>query len=238
MNKFGHRLLYIIKTLKLSQAKFAKKIDVNHQVMNRYCNDLAFPGHEFFIKLKKTFPLINLNWLLIGQGGMHLEDKMPVGINKTTLEIFESTYMEFERSEAIEELQTILLNAALEKSVASTYKDFGSEHIFWGILVSNRQQIVSLLLLERILKVAIKQKSYIKATRVNAKKELINIFKGYTLALADRAIHLISSEEKELVIENLNENLSDDSAYIILKNIPIALEKISDHLSDRRGLKH
>ncbi len=238
MNDFGGRLLYFIKTLHISQAKFAKNINVNTQMVNRYCTNSAFPGHDFFIKLKNSYPLINLNWLLTGQDNMYLQDNISVGFNKTTLDVFETTYKEFEENQVIDELNILLLNASLEISIASIYKDLDTANIFWGSLVNHRQQIVSLLLLQRVLKVAIKHKSFLTVTRVNAKKELINIFKSYSLALSDRTIYFITAQEKDIVIENLNKNLSDEAAFTILENIPTALNKISNHLKDRRSLKN
>ncbi|WP_373032382.1 hypothetical protein [Sulfurovum sp.] len=238
MDNFGDRLLYFIQTLHVSQSKFANNIDVNAQMVNRYCNNAVFPGNDFFRKLKKSYPLINLDWLLTGQNNMYLQDNLPVGINKLTLEIFEKTYKEFEENKNIDELNTLLLNASLEMSIASIYKDLHTANVFWSSIVNHRQQIVSLLLLQRVLKVAIKNKNFLSISKENAKKQLIDIFKSYSLALSDRAVHFITINEKEKIIENLEKNLSDEAALTILDNIPDALEKISTHLKYRRSFKN
>ena len=238
MSSFGQRLLYFIDTLDISQAKFSKNININHQMVNRYCRNIAFPGSIFFKNLKDIYPLINLNWLFTGQNNMYLEGDTPVGINKSTLEIFEITYKEFEENHVIEKLNRLLLNAVLEISIASVYKDLSDANIFWGYLVNHRQQIVSLLLLQRVLKVAVKNKSFLTVSKKNSKKELIDIFKSYSLALSDRTIYFISNTEKQMVIENLQNNLSDEASFSILTNIPLVLNKISKHLKDRRRFKN
>jgi len=238
LNEFGARLLFFIETLGISQAKFAKEIDVNKQMVNRYCRGMVFPGNEFFTKLKNAYPRINLDWLLTGQNNMYFQDNLPVGFNEISLDAFEIIYKEYEDNKMTNELDTLLLNASLEVSIASTYKDFDNANVFWDALVNKRQQIVSLLLLQRVLKVAIKNKDFLSVSKVDAKKQLIDIFKSYSLALSDRALHFITSQEKEKTIENLKKNLSDEDAFEILTNIPTALKKISDHLKYRRSFKN
>ena len=237
LNKFGQRLLFFIQTLDFSQAKFARSIDFNIQMLNRYCKGSVFPGNDFLLKLKEHYPSLNLDLLITGQNNMYFPDNMHIGYNEKTMNIFENTYKEFEENRKINELDSLLLNATLEKSIISTYKNIHTSKIFWGVLVNNRQQIVSLLLLQRILKVAIKDKSFIGVTKENAKKVLIDIFKRYTLVLFDRALHFITTKEKEIAIDDLEKDLTDEDALKILQNIPTALKKINVHLAYRRSMK-
>jgi len=46
-------------------------------------NGDRLPGSEFLLSLKWNFPLLNLNWLLTGEGKMFLEDEPKPGVRRS-----------------------------------------------------------------------------------------------------------------------------------------------------------
>ncbi|MCF7911436.1 MAG: helix-turn-helix transcriptional regulator [Candidatus Cloacimonetes bacterium] len=70
---FRSRLLKIIKTKKLSQAKFAEKIGVSAGNVSNWLNPVynSKPTFDAMLQICERFE-VNLNWLLTGDGDMFL----------------------------------------------------------------------------------------------------------------------------------------------------------------------
>jgi transcriptional regulator with XRE-family HTH domain len=65
------RLLNLIEYLGMTQKEFAEHCDLHQQAINRLVKDKdANPGGKMLASIKNAFPLININWLLFGEGNM------------------------------------------------------------------------------------------------------------------------------------------------------------------------
>ena len=69
---FGSRLKDIRKSLKLTQADFADKINISVTNLSDIENGKTHPCHDFFYRILKEFK-INLNYCLSGEGSMFLD---------------------------------------------------------------------------------------------------------------------------------------------------------------------
>ena len=234
MSSFGLRLQQLIEHSGLSQLEFSNNLDIKPANLSRYVNNKSNPGILFINKLLFLYPTLNANWLLNGSGNMF--DKS-LKFDQTTLSVIEMVYPIFNEHNKLEDFYNILLNAALEESLNATLDGMDKEKIFWSKwITSNRYEIVFLILLEKVLKLATKNKSVINVSERTAKNTLIKIFKDYTISLSDKMQHFITNNEKKIVISHLEDNLTDADAFKILQNMPIVLEKISEHLKIRRKL--
>ena len=66
---FGKRLRALRKYFGYTQKIFAKKLSVNDSTISYYENELRVPDREFFEKARDV-TLVDLNWLISGQGEM------------------------------------------------------------------------------------------------------------------------------------------------------------------------
>ena len=71
-NTFGQRLKDIRKSLKLTQADFADKINISVTNLSDIENGKTRPCHDFFYRILKEFK-VNLNYCLSGEGSMFLD---------------------------------------------------------------------------------------------------------------------------------------------------------------------
>jgi transcriptional regulator with XRE-family HTH domain len=69
---FGQRLKGIRKSLKLTQADFADKMNMSVTNLSDIENGKTHPCHDFFYRVLKEFN-INLNYCLSGEGSMFLD---------------------------------------------------------------------------------------------------------------------------------------------------------------------
>ncbi|MDT0650654.1 helix-turn-helix domain-containing protein [Autumnicola edwardsiae] len=73
--KFALRLNKIIKFYDLSAASFADKIEVGRSSISHILSGRNKPSLDFVMKIVKTFPEVELYWLLNGKGNFPKEDE-------------------------------------------------------------------------------------------------------------------------------------------------------------------
>jgi len=61
------RILKIINEKKISASKFAATIDVKRSNLSHILSKRNKPSIDFFHKIKKAYPEIDLNWLITGK---------------------------------------------------------------------------------------------------------------------------------------------------------------------------
>ncbi|NIM13892.1 MAG: helix-turn-helix domain-containing protein [Candidatus Aminicenantes bacterium] len=71
-NTFGQRLKGIRKSLKLTQADFANKMNISVTNLSDIENGKTHPCHDFFYRILKEFK-VNLNYCLSGEGSMFID---------------------------------------------------------------------------------------------------------------------------------------------------------------------
>ncbi|MDT0685845.1 helix-turn-helix transcriptional regulator [Autumnicola psychrophila] len=74
--KFVNRLNRIIKFYDLSAASFADKIEVGRSSISHILSGRNKPSLDFVMKVVKTFPEVELYWLLNGKGHFPKEDEI------------------------------------------------------------------------------------------------------------------------------------------------------------------
>lgn len=73
--KFAKRLHKILEYYDLSAASFADKIEVGRSSISHILSGRNKPSLEFVMKIVKTFPEVELYWLLNGKGNFPQENK-------------------------------------------------------------------------------------------------------------------------------------------------------------------
>lgn len=59
----------VLESVGLNQTEFASKAGYSRAALSNFINDKTkLPKADFFQAVKKAFPTLNLNWLIIGQG--------------------------------------------------------------------------------------------------------------------------------------------------------------------------
>ena len=61
------RILKLLEDKNLSASRFANSIDVKRSNLSHIISGRNKPSTDFFIKIKKTYPEIDLNWLITGK---------------------------------------------------------------------------------------------------------------------------------------------------------------------------
>ena len=64
------RILQLIQEEKLTNAEFAEKIGISTSALSHILTERNKPSLEVVMRIHKTYPNINLNWLLYGEGEM------------------------------------------------------------------------------------------------------------------------------------------------------------------------
>ena len=67
-NTFKERIKSLRKHVGLTQKEFTEKTGITQSSFSKYENGLRFPEYDFFLKIHKTFPEINIEWLITGLG--------------------------------------------------------------------------------------------------------------------------------------------------------------------------
>jgi transcriptional regulator with XRE-family HTH domain len=70
----GQRLKVLIFSLGMNVRSFCKAIDVSETTVRNYFNRGSSPSAEFLTKLNNTYGVVNLGWLLTGNGSIFLPD--------------------------------------------------------------------------------------------------------------------------------------------------------------------
>lgn len=71
---FGDRLKLLREIKRLTQDKLANLTQTSKGNISNYESNNRKPGSEFLSSLSKTYPDININWLLTGEGSMFLAE--------------------------------------------------------------------------------------------------------------------------------------------------------------------
>ena len=61
------RILKLLEDKDLNASRFANSIDVKRSNLSHIISGRNKPSTDFFIKIKKTYPEIDLNWLITGK---------------------------------------------------------------------------------------------------------------------------------------------------------------------------
>ena len=61
------RISKLLEDKNLSASRFANSIDVKRSNLSHIISGRNKPSTDFFIKIKKTYPEIDLNWLITGK---------------------------------------------------------------------------------------------------------------------------------------------------------------------------
>ena len=77
-----------------TQKEFAKAINIKHQYISNYENNIVNPTTDFYIKVAKALK-VNINWLLLGEGEIygtiinnkHDEEKLILKIKELEAEL-------------------------------------------------------------------------------------------------------------------------------------------------------
>lgn len=67
-----HRIRTIMERTGLTQQQFAERIKISPSTLSNIFNGKTQPTNKLFSAIHQTFPDINVNWLLFGEGEMHL----------------------------------------------------------------------------------------------------------------------------------------------------------------------
>lgn len=74
----NRRLMQFLAAENISQAAFADRINVARASVSHILKGRNKPGYDFFVGIIKSFPTLNLEWLLTGKGKMYkTEDPQP-----------------------------------------------------------------------------------------------------------------------------------------------------------------
>jgi transcriptional regulator with XRE-family HTH domain len=72
------RLLKLLDTEQLTSAKFADAIGVQRSSVSHILSGRNKPSFDFLQKTLKVFPMLNADWLILGEGNMYEGDINPV----------------------------------------------------------------------------------------------------------------------------------------------------------------
>lgn len=72
------RLLKLLDTEQLTSAKFADAIGVQRSSVSHILSGRNKPSFNFLQKTMKAFPMLNADWLILGEGNMYEGDVNPV----------------------------------------------------------------------------------------------------------------------------------------------------------------
>ena len=63
----ANRLEKFIQIKKLSKSAFAQKIGIQRSTLAHFFSGRNKPSSDFFLKIKETYPNLDLNWLISGK---------------------------------------------------------------------------------------------------------------------------------------------------------------------------
>ncbi len=74
------RIKHLMEAKKISAAQFADEIGVQRSSLSHILSGRNKPSLDFMLKVKKQYPEIRLDWLLLGEGNMNSgrEEKSPI----------------------------------------------------------------------------------------------------------------------------------------------------------------
>ena len=71
------RLEKFIQIKKLSKSAFAQKIGIQRSTLAHFFSGRNKPSSDFFLKIKETYPDLDLNWLISGKNRHTIEKNQP-----------------------------------------------------------------------------------------------------------------------------------------------------------------
>ena len=72
--KINERIIKIIRHFGLTNSEFAEKIDVQPSAISHILSGRNRPSIDFILKIKSQFPSLSLDWILIGNGTMEMDE--------------------------------------------------------------------------------------------------------------------------------------------------------------------
>jgi transcriptional regulator with XRE-family HTH domain len=86
MTDFGLRTAELRKMLGLTQKEFSDAGNLSQSNLSYAEAGKSFPTVGFLLQIKKTFPAINMNWWLSGEGPMFMQDDLEEAVMKSQLD--------------------------------------------------------------------------------------------------------------------------------------------------------
>ena len=83
--EFAKRLNKILEFYELSAAAFADKVEVGRSSISHIVSGRNKPSLDFVMKIVKTFPEVELYWLLNGKGNFPAETETPSSTKKQSV---------------------------------------------------------------------------------------------------------------------------------------------------------
>lgn len=96
-NELKNRIQIIMDSEQLNPGAFAKKIQVNPSAMSHILNGRNKPSMEIITKILKTFPQINSEWLILGEGNFsrQIRQSQPTSLFDTVTDLGEQVSSDF-----------------------------------------------------------------------------------------------------------------------------------------------
>jgi transcriptional regulator with XRE-family HTH domain len=107
------RILEVFQYSKLSRQEFADKLKISNAVISHISSGRNKASMELIVNLLNSFPEIDTNWLIKGEGNMLGGDELK--LKETAAEAIKRTVLDLEKSRQLIENQIIALKALLEK---------------------------------------------------------------------------------------------------------------------------
>ncbi|GAB2769316.1 helix-turn-helix transcriptional regulator [Salinimicrobium soli] len=82
IEEFTNRINKVMEYYDLSAASFADKIDVGRSSISHLLSGRNKPSLDFVMKIVKTFPEVDIYWLLNGKGNFPKKDVSPASLPK------------------------------------------------------------------------------------------------------------------------------------------------------------
>lgn len=90
MENFVNRLEFLLEHFELSASAFADKIGVQRSSLSHILSGRNKASLDFILKINDTFPELNLEWLIKGNGSFSGEKKQ-ADLGAPTVDLFSST---------------------------------------------------------------------------------------------------------------------------------------------------
>ena len=74
----NERLIAFLQAEELSSARFADIMKIQRSGVSHLLSGRNKPGYDFFEKFLRTFPSVNIEWLISGRGKMYKEQANPI----------------------------------------------------------------------------------------------------------------------------------------------------------------
>ncbi len=99
----NQRIEVLKNHFKLSNVEFAEKIEVQPSTLSHIFSGRNRPSVDFILKIRRVFPTVSLNWLLLGEGSMEEEKENSPNIFASAPTLFPAEKKD-EKETAIEKI--------------------------------------------------------------------------------------------------------------------------------------